>query len=165
MGNGAYSLLGLCILGVAILAVAVFVVARRRSPAANEKVRHRYARRQPLLEDRILDAMDPPRQRYGDIFSRYLVLRRERTSSLEINSTPTWAALNEFTRSLVLRHLWRAMERLSPNSIVVVDVPVQKWSRAIDEVFDDKGVDPWSPPKPPTKPQIPAARPGSEDYY
>ena len=74
------------------------------------------------------------------------------------NCTPNdpWLALNEFTRSLVVRHVWRALERMAGGSVVVVDQPPQEWSAAIDKAFDDRGIDPWGSGE-----VSPSAQPGS----
>jgi len=103
----------------------------------------RHPRRQPLLEDRIRDAFLAPVNQYGEIFTSFMIWRRERETRLELATGDPWHLLNEFTRSLVVRHLWRALERLANGSVVIVDSPLQRWSKEIDEKFDDQGIDPW----------------------
>lgn len=105
----------------------------------------RFARRLPLLEDRIREAFQGPVTQYGEIFTSYTIWRRDRETQLELFSGDPWLRLNEFTRSIVVRHLWRALERLSAGSVVLVDTPPQRWSKEIDATFDDQGVDPWNP--------------------
>jgi hypothetical protein len=74
-----------------------------------------------------------------------MVWRRETETRLELFAGDPWLVLNEFTRSLVVRHLWRALETLVQGSVVIVDTPSQQWSKTIDAAFDDRGVDPWGP--------------------
>ena len=101
----------------ALVVMIAIEVLRLRAAARRPKVRHRHPRRQELLEDRIRDAFDGPRAQFG----------------------------NEFTRCLVVRHLWRALDALVQGSVVIVDQPSQQWSKKIDAAFDDGGVDPWGP--------------------
>jgi hypothetical protein len=136
----------------ALLALAMMIVievlrlqAGRRS---RTPVRSRRPRRQPILEDRIRSAFEAPRAQFGEIFVSYTIWRRENETRLELFSGDPWLRLNEFTRSLVVRHLWRALEALVQGSVVVVDAPPQQWSKEIDAKFDDNGVDPWGPRPP-----------------
>jgi hypothetical protein len=144
----------LSIVSAAILALVVLIaveVVRLRAASRIErrkKTRHRHPRRQPLLEDRLRAAFEAPRAEYGEIFVSYTIWRRENETRLELFASDLWQTLNGFTRSLVVRHLWRALETLVHGSVVIVDSPAQRWSKAIDERFDDQGVDPWGPPKP-----------------
>jgi hypothetical protein len=136
----------------ALLVLAVLIVVEvmrlRAAGARRTRVRQRHPRRQPLLEDRLRDAFDEPRALYGDIFVSYMIWRREQETRLELFSGDPWLKLNEFTRSLVVRHLWRALETLSKGSVVLVDSPQQQWNKEIDATFDDGGIDPWGgPPK------------------
>jgi len=62
---------------------------------------------------------------------------------MELFATDPFAHLNEFTRCLIVRHLWRALEALAGDSVVVVDAPAQTWSKVVDEKFCDHGIDPW----------------------
>lgn len=52
------------------------------------------------------------------------------------------AAAQRIHRSIVVRHLWRALETLAKGAVVVVDAPPQRWSKEIDAGFDDQGIDP-----------------------
>ena len=88
-------------------------------------------------------AFEGPRAEYGDIFVSYMVWRRERETRLELFAGDPWLSLNEFTRSLIVRHLWRTLEALAKGSVVIVDSPSQQWTKQIDEQFDDNGMDPW----------------------
>jgi len=125
--------------------IVVEVLRLRAASARRARVRHRHPRRQPLLEDRLREAFEEPRALYGEIFVSYMVWRREQETRLELFSGDPWLKLNEFTRALVVRHLWRALEALSKGSVVLVDSPAQQWNKEIDDAFDDGGVDPWGP--------------------
>lgn len=74
----------------------------------------------------------------------FQIWRQEHETQLELHSGDPWLRLNEFTRSIVVRHLWRALEKLAKGAVVIVDAPPQRWSKEIDTAFDDQGVDPWS---------------------
>ncbi len=135
-----------------LLALVVMIaveVVRLRATARRPKVRHQHPRRQEVIEERLRDAFDGPRRQYGEIFVNYMVWRRETETRLELFAGDPWLLLNEFTRALVVRHLWRALEALVQGSVVIVDMPSQQWSKTIDAAFDDRGVDPWDP-RPPT---------------
>jgi len=132
----------------ALLALAMMIVievVRLRSASKRRvRVRHRHPRRQPLLEDRLRAAFEEPRAAYGEIFVSYMIWRREQETRLELFTGDPWLKLNEFTRAIVVRHLWRALEALSKGSVVLVDSPPQTWNEEIDARFDDGGVDPWA---------------------
>lgn len=106
-----------------VLMIVIEVLHLRAQGKRRNRVRHRHARRQPLLEDRIRTAFDGPRAAYGEIFVSYMVWRREQETRLELFTGDPWAQLNEFTRSLIVRHLWRALEKLAKGAVVVVDSP------------------------------------------
>jgi hypothetical protein len=133
------------------LTLLIVIEVRRLSAGARRRpaVRKQRPRRQPVLEDRIRSSFDAPRAQFGEIFVSYTIWRRANETSLELFSGDPWLRLNEFTRSLVVRHLWRALESLAGGSVVIVDAPPQQWSKEIDAKFQDNGVDPWGP-RPPT---------------
>jgi hypothetical protein len=120
----------------------------RAAGRVRTRVNQRRPRRQPELEDRIRSAFDGPRAQYGDIFVNYTVWRRENETRLELFSGDPWLRLDHFTRSIVVRHLWRALEALAGGTVVVVDAPAQQWSKEINAKFKDNGVDPWGSPPP-----------------
>ena len=126
---------------IAIEALRMRAAARR--PAARLTT---YPRRQPGLEDRIRDAFEGPRQRHGEIFLSFTIWKRDQETRMELLANDPFGKLNEFTRSLIVRHLWRALEQLSTGSVVVVDSPPQTWSREVDKAFHDHGIDPWRKP-------------------
>jgi hypothetical protein len=136
----------LIVAGAALLTVVLMIVSEVvaqfvRRP--RKRVAQRYARRQPLLEDRMREALEQPRAQYGEIFTNYAVWRKENETRMELFAGAPWQNLNAFTRALVVRHIWRALERLAKGSVVVVDAPPQEWSAQVDDAFDDQGIDPW----------------------
>jgi hypothetical protein len=128
---------------VLMIAIEIFVQRRRKAPK-RRSTGHRHARRQPLLEDRMRDALEAPHAQYGEIFTSYMIWKKENETRMELFTGDPWLNLNAFTRALVVRHLWRALEKLSKGSVVVVDSPPQQWSAEVDRKFDDQGIDPWS---------------------
>jgi hypothetical protein len=141
----------LYLISAALLALALMIVIEvlrlHAGPRVKTPVRRR-PRRQPVLEERMRSAFEGPRQDYGEIFVSYAVWRRENQTRLELFSGDPWLQLNEFTRSIIVRHLWRALEALVQGSVVVVDAPQQMWTAEINLKFDDKGIDPWKPGAP-----------------
>jgi hypothetical protein len=99
--------------------------------------------RQPELENTIRSAFDGPREKYGDVFVSYTIWKRDHETRMELQAGDPFSQLNEFTRCIIVRHLWRALEQLAEGSVVVVDSPPQTWSRAVNETFRDHGIDPW----------------------
>jgi hypothetical protein len=124
-----------------MIAIEIAVIRSRRRPA--KRYVHRHARRQPLLEDRMRSALDEPQAQYGEVFTSYMIWKRDQETRMELFSGDPWLQLNEFTRSIVVRHVWRALEKLAKGSVVVIDSPSQEWSAQIDKTFDDRGIDPW----------------------
>ena len=133
------------VVAVALILAVLFLAESLRTRAA-KKLRatpRSIARRQPHLEDAIRSAFDGPAAKHGAIFHSYSVWKREHETRLELIAADPFSGLNEFTRCLIVRHLWRALEALSEGAVVVVDSPPQVWSRSINEKFQDRGVDPW----------------------
>jgi hypothetical protein len=141
-------MLPVLLVSAAVLALTLMIVIEvlrlRTGSRVKTKMRNSRPRRQPVVEDRIRAAFDGPRAQYGEIFVSYTVWRRENETRLELFSGAPWLRLNEFTRALVVRHLWRALEAVVAGSVVIVDQPPQRWSKRVDATFDDRGVDPWS---------------------
>jgi hypothetical protein len=139
-------MIALVIAVVALIALAVLIGLEIRRPKTRVTATTRkrtVPRRQPLLEDRIRSAFDGPREKHGDIFVSYAIWKRDKETRMELFAADPFAQLNEFTRCLIVRHLWRALEALSEGSVVVVDSPPQTWSKAVNEKFHDHGIDPW----------------------
>lgn len=139
----------LALVAVAAIILAAIIVVESLRLHAQEKLRKRprsRPRRQPQLEDAIRAAFDGPTEKHGALFVSYSVWKREAETRLELLAGDPFGRLNEFTRALVVRHLWRALERLAAGSVVVVDNPPQLWSASVDATFHDQGVDPWRLP-------------------
>ncbi len=135
----------LALVAIVVMIVIELLVQRNRKRAPRRRTTgHRHARRQPLLEDRMRDALEGPHAQYGDIFTSYMIWKKENETRMELFTGDPWLGLNAFTRALVVRHVWRALEKLSKGSVVVVDSPPQQWSAEIDKTFDDQGIDPWA---------------------
>jgi hypothetical protein len=128
---------------VLMIIIELLIQRSRSKPRRRTMVSHRHARRQPLLEDRMRDALEGPHAQYGEIFTSYMVWKKENETRMELFTADPWLNLNAFTRALVVRHIWRALEKLSKGAVVVVDSPPQQWSAEIDQRFDDQGIDPW----------------------
>ena len=105
------------------IGIEIAVLRARKRPA--KRIAHRHARRQPLLEDRMRDALGEPHSQYGEIFTSYMIWKRDQETRMELFSGDPWMHLNEFTRAIVVRHIWRALEKLAKGCIVVVDIPPQ----------------------------------------
>jgi hypothetical protein len=140
-------MIALVIAVVALISLAGMIgveITRQRKRATVVTPKRVVPRRQPLLEDRIKSAFDGPREKHGDIFVSYAIWKRDHETRMELFASDPFAQLNEFTRCLIVRHLWRALEDLSEGSVVVVDSPPQVWSKSINEKFRDHGIDPWA---------------------
>lgn len=139
----------LALVALAALVLAAIFIAESVRLRKAEKLRampRSKARRQPHLEDAIRAAFDGPTQKHGAIFLSYTVWKREQETRLELLAGDPFGRLNEFTRSLIVRHLWRALESLVAGSVVMVDNPPQTWSQSVDATFHDHGIDPWRLP-------------------
>ena len=130
------------IVAIAVLAGAALVTyGIMRALAVKEEVARSTRQRAPDLEARIKTVLAGPRQKYGDIFTDYSVWKTDRETRLELTATAQWSRLNEFTRCLVVRYLWRVLESLAGGAVVVVDAPQQEWNIEIDASFRDQGFD------------------------
>ena len=124
---------------IALGALGAYAVMRWRAVEGQKVLVRR--KRATDLEARIKTVLAGPRQKYGDIFTDYSVWKSERETRLELTATPKWARLNEFTRCLIVRYLWRVLESLAGGAVVVVDQPAQEWNVEIDAGFRDQGFD------------------------
>jgi hypothetical protein len=125
---------------VVIIAVLAVMAAIRLQNEAQARIRSQ-RKRAPDLEARIKTVLAGPRQKYGDIFTDYSVWKSEQETRLELTATDQWGRLNEFTRCLVVRYLWRVLESLAGGAVVVVDQPAQEWNVEVDAGFRDQGFD------------------------
>ncbi len=128
---------------VLLLMIGIEIAVLRGRKRKARRTIHRHARRQPLLEERMHDALDEPQTQYGEIFTSFTVWKRDQETRMELFTGPPWMQLNEFTRSIVVRHIWRALEKLAKGSVVAIDSPPMEWSAQTDQAFDDRGIDPW----------------------
>jgi hypothetical protein len=135
-----------------MIGIEIAIMRARKRPA--KRYVHRHARRQPLLEDRMRSALDEPQAQYGEVFTSFMIWKRDQETRMELFSGDPWLQLNEFTRAIVVRHVWRALEKLAKGSVVVIDRPPQEWSAQIDKTFDDRGIDPWAENVQPAGPQF-----------
>src|ERR1700691_4719929 len=128
----------LALVAVAALRLGGIFIAERARLRKAEKLRatpRSKARRQPHLEDAIRAAFDGPNEKHGEIFLSYSVWKREQETRLELLAADPFGRLNEFTRCLIVRHLWRALESLAHGSVVMVDNPPQTWSESVNARF------------------------------
>jgi hypothetical protein len=133
----------IAITAIVILPLLIGYELRRR---ARPRVRVKSAnkpRRLPYLEERVRQALDHTKQQFGEVFTSYKVWSVDKETRLEIEAAPKWKRLSEFTRSLIVRHLWRTLEAVSSGSVVIVDDPPMEWTREVNLAFRDRGVDPW----------------------
>ena len=93
------------------------------------------------IEARMGNVIAGPKRKYGDIFVAYVVWKSDRETRLELVAGAPWKRLNEFTRALVVRYMWRALESLAGGSVVLIDSPPQQWDESIDAEFHDQGFD------------------------
>ncbi len=132
--------LAIAILGLAVIAILA-VLARSRSRTEVQARIRSQRKRAPDLVARIKTVLACPRQKYGDIFTDYSVWKYEHETRLELTATDQWGRMNEFTRCLVVRYLWRVLESLAGGAVVVVDQPPQEWNVEVDTGFRDQGFD------------------------
>lgn len=129
----------------ALLALIGYELHRLRRPAPPKSSLPKPDRRLTIAEERIREAFEGPRKDYGEIFVSYEIWRRANGTQLEIVAADRFSHLNDFTRSLIVRHVWRALEKLVNGAVVVVDRPAQQWTKEVDVRFKDRGIDPWRP--------------------
>jgi hypothetical protein len=136
------NMLGWLIAVVVVVVLAVLVVFAIMRMRADARIRSQPMRKRALdLEARVKTVLAGPRQKYGDIFTDYSVWRLGRETRLELVATDQWSRMNEFTRCLVVRYLWRVLESLAGGAVVVVDQPPQEWNVEVDAGFRDQGFD------------------------
>jgi hypothetical protein len=125
-------------IAVGVLAtIAVVVLVRFRTIRNATRTR----RRAVDLEEHVGDLLTGPVHRYGRVFTHYEVWKTEHETRLELVAGDPWRRLNDVARSLVVRYLWQALERIAGAAVVVVDVPAQQWTAETDKQFEDEGWD------------------------
>jgi hypothetical protein len=134
-------------IAVGVLAtIAVLVLVRFRT------IRNALCKRRRAfeLEEHVGDLLTGPVHRYGCVFTHYEVWKTEHETRLELVAGDPWGRLNDVARSLVVRYLWQALERIAAAAVVVVDAPTQQWTAETDKQFQDEGWDwltfpsPWT---------------------
>ena len=133
------ALVALVLCGLVLVVLVALAVLRWRAQARVPALPER--KRALDLEARVKTVLAGPRQKYGDIFTDYSVWKAGRETRLELAATDQWARMNEFTRCLVVRYLWRVLESLAGGAVVVVDQPPQEWNVEVDSGFRDQGFD------------------------
>jgi hypothetical protein len=126
---------------VVIVLVAIVIYRSMREARERERIAAAAPRRSAELEARIKTVLAGPRQKYGEIFTDYSVWKSEHETRLELVAGQPWKKLNEFTRSLIVRYLWRVLESLAGGAVVIVDEPHQIWNEEVDSGFRDQGFD------------------------
>jgi len=128
------------VLLILIASEIVALVARKR------KRRRGSIRRAPLLEARMRSALAGPREYHGDWFATHVIWRERGTTRMDITTAKPWQSISDFSRSLIVRHIWRALRTLVSGTVLVrVDPGTPDsmiWSAAETARFDDCGVIP-----------------------
>jgi hypothetical protein len=132
-------------LGIAIEVYRLAAAKRRKRRAAAGPIR-----RSPHLERRMAEAFRGPREAYGDVFEGFSVMRQADMTQMDVSTKGPWQSLNLFTRSLIVRHLWRSLERLARNTVTVRVDPgapgSMTWTAKQTAEFNDGGkMEPWAP--------------------
>jgi hypothetical protein len=143
---------GLFLLAVVLLGIGIEVYRLRSRKRRRRKVAQAPPRRLPQLERRMADAFSGPRAVYGDLFAEFSVWRHAETTRMDVATRDPWLALNAFTQSLILRHLWQSLSNFARNTVLVhVDPGTPRaivWSAVSTENFNDGGkLEPWAPAK------------------
>jgi hypothetical protein len=131
-------------LGIAIELARLRAAKRRRA-----RVMSKAPQRSMHLEREMAPAFKGPRSAYGECFARFSIWRHFDTTRMEIWTSGPWEALNLFTRSLILRHLWLSLVTLTKTQVVIsVDAGAPNamvWNAQMNEQFKDGGVPaPWA---------------------
>jgi hypothetical protein len=145
----AISILILFVIG---LAIAIDVDRLRSKKRRRRRALIAPPRRSPHLEKRMAAAFDGPRKTYGDCFAEFSIWRQLDNTRMEVRTNSAWLALNLFTRSLTLRHLWQMLESLVHGTVIVnVDSGSKHamiWTAKQTDEFNDCGIlVPWIPIK------------------
>ena len=121
---------------VVLIGIVVYRMLSEERAAAKRAPQRSYE-----LEARIKTVLGGPRAKYGEIFTDYSVWKSANETRLELVAGDPWKKLNEFTRSLIVRYLWRVLESLAGGAVVIVDEPHQVWNEEVDSGFRDQGFD------------------------
>jgi len=140
---------GLFVLAFVALGIAIEVYRLRTTKRRKRRASQGPPRRLPQLEARMANAISGPRAIYGDCFAEFSIWRQSETTRMDVSTKSAWSALNLFTRSLIVRHLWRQLAGFAKNTAMVhVDPGTPNaivWSALSTAQFDDKGIkEPWA---------------------
>ncbi len=144
--------IGLILLVFLGLAIAIEVSRLNAKKRRRKRASLAPPRRSQHLEKRMVAAFAGPRQTYGDCFAEFSVWRQLDSTRMDVRTRGPWQALNAFTRSLIVRHLWQTLEGLVHGSVLVsVDSGSRDailWTAEKTAEFNDCGVvAPWIPKK------------------
>jgi hypothetical protein len=144
-------------IGIVLLVIIGLAIAIEFNRGRSKKLRRQRAaiappRRSLHLEKRMVAAFEGPRKTYGDVFAEFSIWRQVDNTRMEVRTKGGWTLLNLFTRSMIVRHLWKTLAGLVNGNVHVnVDLGSRHamvWTAAQTEQFDDQGVQPpWIPVK------------------
>jgi hypothetical protein len=144
--------LALGIVVLVVIGIGIVIEVYRLAAAKRRKRRAAAtpARRSPHLERRMAEAFRGPREAYGDVFAGFSVMRQADMTQMDVSTKGPWQTLNLFTRSLIVRHLWRSLEKLARNTVTVRVDPgapgSMLWTAKHSTEFNDGGkMEPWAP--------------------
>jgi hypothetical protein len=143
---------GLFVLAAVGLGIAIEVYRLTHQKRRKRRAGQAPPLRLPQLEKRMADAFSGPRAIYGDCFAEFSIWRQSETTRMDVSTKSAWMALNLFTRSMIVRHLWRQLSSFAKNTVLVHIDPgtphAITWSALSTQQFDDKGIlEPWAPAK------------------
>ena len=144
--------IGILLLSAIVLAIVIELGRARATKRRQRRAMKAPPKRMPHLEQRMAAAFEGPRRSYGPCFAEFSIWRQYETTRMDVGTTGTWRALNDFTRALAVRHLWRALVKLTGGTVVVhVDPGTPTailWTQASTDEFKDFGMtEPWAPAK------------------
>jgi hypothetical protein len=142
--------LGIVVLVVIGLGIVIEVYRLAAAKRRKRRAAALPARRSPHLERRMAEAFRGPREAYGDVFAGFSVMRQADMTQMDLSTKGPWQTLNLFTRSLIIRHLWRSLEKLARNTVTVRVDPgapgSMLWTAKQTAEFNDGGkMEPWAP--------------------
>ncbi len=142
--------LGIVVLVVIGIGIAIEVYRLNAAKRRKRRAAMGPPRRSPHLERRMAEAFRGPREAYGDVFEGFSVVRVADTTQMDVATKGPWLNLNLFTRSLIVRHLWRSLEKLARNTVTVRVDPgapnAMLWTAKQTAEFNDGGkMEPWAP--------------------
>ena len=142
--------IGIAVLCAIVLGIAIEVSRLRAAKIRRARAAGKAPQRSMHLEREMAPAFGGPRSAYGECFARFSIWRQLETTRMEIWTSGPWQALNLFTRSLILRHLWQSLVKLTKTTVIIsVDAGgpgAMVWNAQSNAQFNDGGVQPpWAP--------------------